>query len=206
MKRLIYIDGQDKQDYLARGFSVLSSTIALASKRIPKPRSQAHGSLHTRTRASSQSASCAAATRPVYPVYPVYRCSQIQPTGLTGHWSLFPTGHEGSLFHPRMIRPAGRGPANQDWSTHHGAGPDGPLVPAYSRGVWSLKIWVRLRRRRCRLGNPSRRCMVQRLSQTTRSSICQWWVQTKRESAMWPKSRSSNRRLSEGLEAHNGIW
>ena len=88
----------------------MSSTIAYASTGIPKTRSHAHGSLRTRTRSSSQSASCAAASRPVYPVYPVYRCSQIQPTGLTGHWSLFATGPEGSLFHPRMVRTEGRGP------------------------------------------------------------------------------------------------
>ena len=104
---LINIDAQDAQDYLARGYTVLSSTIAYTSTGIPKTRSQAHGSLRTRTRSSSQSASPAAASRPVYPVY---RCSQIQPTGLTDMWSLFPTGHEGSLFHPRMIRPPGRGP------------------------------------------------------------------------------------------------
>ena len=82
MKRLIYIDGQDKQDYLARGFSGLSSTIAFSSTRISKTRSQAHGSLHTHTRSSSESASCAAASRPVYPVY---RCSLMQQTGLTEH-------------------------------------------------------------------------------------------------------------------------
>ena len=106
----INIDAQDAQDYLARGYTFLSSTIAYASTGIPKTRSHAHGSLRTRTRSSSQSASCAAASRPVYPVYPVYRCSQIQPTGLTGHWSLFATGPEGSLFHPRMVRTEGRGP------------------------------------------------------------------------------------------------
>ena len=105
----INIDAQDAQDYLARGYTFLSSTIAYASIGISKTRSHAHGSLRTRTRSSSQSASPAAAFRPVYPVYPIYRCSQIQPTGLTGHWSLFATGPEGSLFHPRMIRTAGRG-------------------------------------------------------------------------------------------------
>ena len=87
---LINIDAQDAQDYLARGYTVLSSTIAYTSTGIPKTRSQAHGSLRTRTRSSSQSASPAAASRPVYPVYPVYRCSQIQPTGLTGHVVLVP--------------------------------------------------------------------------------------------------------------------
>ena len=93
----INIDAQDAQDYLARGYTVLSSTIAYASTGIPKTRSHAHGSLRTRTRSSSQSASCAAASRPVYPVY---RCSQIQPTGLTGHWSLFATGPEGFVVSP----------------------------------------------------------------------------------------------------------
>ena len=34
-------------------------------------------------------------------------------------WSLFPTGHEGSLFHPRMIRPAGRGPARGQTGVSH---------------------------------------------------------------------------------------
>ena len=87
---LINIDAQDAQDYLARGYTVLSSTIAYTSTGIPKTRSQAHGSLRTRTRSSSQSASPAAASRPVCPVYPVYRCSQIQPTGLTGHVILVP--------------------------------------------------------------------------------------------------------------------
>ena len=96
----INIDAQDAQDYLARGYTFLSSTIAYASTGIPKTRSHAHGSLRTRTRSSSQSASCAAASRPVYPVYPVYRCSQIQPTGLTGHWSLFATGPEGFVVSP----------------------------------------------------------------------------------------------------------
>ena len=96
----INIDAQDEQDYLARGYTFLSSTIAYASTGIPKTRSHAHGSLRTRTRSSSQSASCAAASRPVYPVYPVYRCSQIQPTGLTGHWSLFATGPEGFVVSP----------------------------------------------------------------------------------------------------------
>ena len=93
----INIDAQDAQDYLARGYTFLSSTIAYASTGIPKTRSHAHGSLRTRTRSSSQSASCAAASRPVYPVY---RCSQIQPTGLTGHWSLFATGPEGFVVSP----------------------------------------------------------------------------------------------------------
>ena len=96
----INIDAQDAQDYLARGYTFLSSTIAYASTGIPKTRSHAHGSLRTRTRSSSQSASCAAASRPVYPVYPVYRCSQIQPTGLTGHWSMFATGPEGFVVSP----------------------------------------------------------------------------------------------------------
>ena len=36
MSRFIYIDGQDEQDGLERGFSVLSSTIAFSSTRIPK--------------------------------------------------------------------------------------------------------------------------------------------------------------------------
>ena len=61
-------------------------------------------------------AGCAAASRPVYPVY---RCSQIQPTGLTGHWSLFATGPEGSLFHPRMICPAGQGPHLPETTLFH---------------------------------------------------------------------------------------
>ena len=36
-RSLIYMDGQDKQDGLVRGFSVLSSTLAFSSTRIPKP-------------------------------------------------------------------------------------------------------------------------------------------------------------------------
>ena len=84
MSSLINIDAQDAQDYSARGYTFLSSTIANVSTGIPKTQSQAHGSLRTRTRSSSQSAFSAAASRPVYPVYPVYRCSQKQPTRLTG--------------------------------------------------------------------------------------------------------------------------
>ena len=65
MSRLfIYMDGQDRQDYLARGFTVLSSTIVHASTRIPKTRSQAHGSPQTHTRSLSQSASPASAFYP----------------------------------------------------------------------------------------------------------------------------------------------
>ena len=80
MNRLfINIDAQDAQDYLARGFTVLSSTIVCASTRIPNTRSHAHGLLRTPTRSSKQSASPAAASRPVYPVYPVYRCSIYSP-------------------------------------------------------------------------------------------------------------------------------
>ena len=93
-RSLINIDGQDKQDGLlmvwaacsgTRVFTPLSSTITFSSTRIPKTRSQATGSLQTRTRSSSQSASGATASRPVYPVYPVHRCSLLQQTGLTGH-------------------------------------------------------------------------------------------------------------------------
>ncbi len=93
-RSLINIDGQDKQDGLlmvwaacsgTRVFTPLSSTITFTSTRIPKTRSQATGSLQTRTRSSSESASGATASRPVYPVYPVYRCSLMQQTGLTGH-------------------------------------------------------------------------------------------------------------------------
>ena len=90
-RSLINIDGQDIQDGLlmvwaacsrTRVFTHLSSTITFSSTRIPETSCQAHGSLQTRTRSSSESASWAAASRPVYPVYP---CSLKQPTGLTGH-------------------------------------------------------------------------------------------------------------------------
>ena len=81
MNRLfINIDAQDAQDYLARGFTVLSSTIICASTRIPKTRSHAHGLLRTPTRSSKQSASPAAASRPDYPVHPVHRCSIDSPS------------------------------------------------------------------------------------------------------------------------------
>ena len=75
-RSLINIDGQDKQDDLlmvwaacsgTRVVTFLSSTITFSSTRIPKTRSQAHGSPQTHTRSSSQSAFCAAASRPVYP-------------------------------------------------------------------------------------------------------------------------------------------
>ena len=81
MNRLfINIDAQDAQDYLARGFTVLSSTIVCASTRIPNTRSHAHGLLRTPTRSSKQPASPAAASRPVYPVHPVHRCSIYGPS------------------------------------------------------------------------------------------------------------------------------
>ena len=63
----IYMDGQDRQDYLARGFTVLSSTIAYASTRIPKTRSQVQETPQTHTRSLSESTSPAAAFYPVYP-------------------------------------------------------------------------------------------------------------------------------------------
>ena len=64
------MDGQDKQDYLARRFTrftLLSSTIGYDSTRIPKTRSEAHGSPNFRTRSSSEPALPAAAFYPVNP-------------------------------------------------------------------------------------------------------------------------------------------
>ena len=104
IRRLIDMDAQDAQDYLARVSTVMSSTIALFQHGFPKTRSRALGSLPTPTRSSSGSASCGAASPAVYPVYPVYPCS-ISRNPFSTTWPLFPTGHEDSLFHSRMIRP-----------------------------------------------------------------------------------------------------
>ena len=63
---------------LEGGSAVLGSAIAYVSTPIPQNRSQAHESLPTPTRSSSESApsaSCGAASRPVYPVHPVNPCS-----------------------------------------------------------------------------------------------------------------------------------
>ena len=82
---------QKAQDYLlmvwvacfgSRVFTPVSSTTTFFSTRIPKTGCQAHGSLRTRSRSSSGSASSAGAS---LPVYPVYRCSLMQQTGLAGH-------------------------------------------------------------------------------------------------------------------------
>ena len=109
MSRLfINIDAQDAQDYLARGFTVLSSTIVCASTRIPKSplpsscnTSNAHPVIEPFSFSCTSFSSCLS-------------CLSMFPktaNRIIGTWSLFPNGHEGPLFHSRMIRTAGRGPA-----------------------------------------------------------------------------------------------
>ena len=108
MSRLfINIDAQDAQDFLARGYTVSSSTIAYASTGIPKNRlprawitSHEHAIIERVSFLCSNISSCLS-------------CLSMFPNTanrINGKGSLFPTGHEGSLFHPRMIRTEGRRP------------------------------------------------------------------------------------------------
>ena len=75
VRRLIYMDAQDGQDYRARVSTVMSSTIASVPTRISQGPLQGSWITANTRPIIKWVCFCGTASRAVYPVYPVHPCS-----------------------------------------------------------------------------------------------------------------------------------
>ena len=102
------MDAQDAQDYLARVSTVLSSTIASVPTNTDSPNLAPRLLDHFR-HPTDHRADLLPVAQPLVLFILCILCIHVQlvENRFSTTWPLFPIGHEDSLFHPRMIRPAG---------------------------------------------------------------------------------------------------